>query len=266
MIDFEGFEEYLIDEELSASTIDAYMRGLKKYAEMYDEISKANILEFKKFLIANYKPQTINLRITAVLRYCTFKDINIKCKHVKEMHKTHIENVISVEQYEKLCKGLSDDGLNDWLIYIKFLAKTGMRISEALQITKRDVLRGYATIPTKCHYRTIYFPESLVNEMQEYLEKLEDNQKIMLNSYGKPYTDRGVAERLQTFGKKYGIPKEVMHVHGFRHFFAIEFLKRRQDIALLADLLGHSSVNVTQLYLRQSQEQQQAAINSAVNW
>lgn len=57
-----------------------------------------------------------------------------------------------------------------------------------------------------------------------------------------------------------------MHPHSFRHFFAMEFLKRNGNIALLADLLGHGSVNVTQLYLRQSQEQQRQAIDKAVDW
>jgi site-specific recombinase XerD len=66
--------------------------------------------------------------------------------------------------------------------------------------------------------------------------------------------------------EKYDIPQEVMHPHAFRHFFAIEFLKRNNNIALLADLLGHGSVNVTQIYLRQSQEQQKKEIDEAVDW
>ena len=67
-------------------------------------------------------------------------------------------------------------------------------------------------------------------------------------------------------GNLYGIPLEVMHPHSFRHFFAIEFLKRNNNISLLADILGHSNVNMTQIYLRQSQTQQKDAVDEAVNW
>lgn len=99
-----------------------------------------------------------------------------------------------------------------------------------------------------------------------YLDSIEDRDVVMMNHKGKPLTSRGVSERLQEFAKKYDIPKEVMHPHSFRHFFAMEFLKRNNNISFLADLLGHGSVNITQIYLRQSQEEQKSAIDKAVDW
>ena len=266
MIDVEGFQAYLWEEELSKNTIESYVFSLKRYAERYDEISKSNVIEFKSYLIENFKPQTINLRLSAIRRYCEYKKIPLKIKEVKEAHKTYVENVITAEQFKKLCDGLEKDGNLSWLVYVKFLAKTGMRISEALKIRKKDVLNGSVTIATKAHYRTIYFPKSLIDDMQQHLDSIDDNSKIMLNRYGKPLSSRGVSGALQRFAKRYDIPKEVMHPHSFRHFFAMEFLKRNGNIALLADLLGHGSVNVTQLYLRQSQEQQRQAIDKAVDW
>ena len=266
LIDIEGFKEYLLEEEMSKNTIESYIYGLKRYAERYDDINKQNVIEFKSYLIDNFKPQTINLRLTAIKRYCEYKKIPIKVKHVKEAHKTYIENIISAEQFEKLCDGLEKDGNVRWLLYVKFLAKTGMRISEALKIRKKDVLKGEVIISTKDHYRKIYFPKSLIDDMKQYLDSIDDNQKVMLSYCGKALTSRGVSGALQRFATKYDIPKEVMHPHAFRHFFAIEFLKRNSNIALLADLLGHSNVNVTQLYLRQSQEQQRQAIDDAVDW
>jgi integrase len=141
-----------------------------------------------------------------------------------------------------------------------------MRISEARKITKKDVLSGSVTIPTKAHMRTIYFPKSLVDEMRDYLAELDDNTLVLRTLRGNGVSKEAVNSRLKIFADKYNIPKEVMHAHAFRHFFAIEFLKRKNNIALLADILGHSNVNVTQIYLRQSQEQQKEAIDEAVNW
>lgn len=76
---------------------------------------------------------------------------------------------------------------------------------------------------------------------------------------------KSYANVLKSFSR-YGIPKEVLHPHSFRHFFAIEFLRRNQNVSLLADLLGHSTVNTTMIYLRMSQEQQKRMIDDAVVW
>lgn len=266
MIDLEGFKNYLYEEELSPNTIYNYMIALTKFSEKYSEITKPNLIEYKKYLIDNCKPKTVNNRITAILNYCKYKEIPMKLKQIKEPKKTHIDNVISGEQFKKLTDGLKKD--NDIRSYsqILILAKTGMRISEALKMKKSDLLNGSATIHTKAHMRTIYFPKSLIDDIKPYLDTLDDDNFVMLNKYGEKITSRGVAENLQRFAIKYDIPKEVMHPHSFRHFFAIEFLKRNNNIALLADVLGHSSVDMTQLYLRQSEIQQKEAVDMTVNW
>lgn len=266
MIDIDGFREYLYEEELSKNTVDTYIVGIEKYSKMFAEITKPNLIAFKKHLVDNFKPATVNLRIIAILRYCEFKGIPIKLKQVKEPKKTHIDNIISEEQFKVLIDGLKADGNERWYAHIMLLAKTGVRVSEAIRIKKKDVLAGSMDIYTKAHMRTIYFPKSLVQDIMPYLETIEENQTVMQNKKGEPITTKGVADALQRYAKRYEIPKEVMHPHAFRHFFAIEFLKRNNNIALLADLLGHGSVNVTQIYLRQSQEQQKAAIDAAVNW
>lgn len=266
MIDIDGFKEYLYNEELASNTIRSYVKGVELFSRMFDEISKPNLIMYKKQLAENFKPHTVNLRIAAMLCYCRFKDIPMKLKSVKEPKKTHIDNVISEEQYMRLTNGLKCDKNERWYVNVVLLAKIGMRISEALKITKKDLIAGNVTINTKSHMRTIYFPKSLVDDIKYWLDELSDNDVVMQNRLGEPISAGGVRVNLKNFAKKYGIPKEVMHPHTFRHFFAIEFLKRNNNIALLADVLGHSSVNVTQLYLRQSQEQQSNAVDKAVNW
>lgn len=266
MIDIDGFRNYLYEEELAKNTIVTYIKGVEEYAELFDEITKPNLIEFKQCLIEKFKPQTVNLRITALMRYCKYKGLNDKVKLVKEQKKTHIDNIITLEQYERLINGLKADGNKRWYYHIILLSKTGMRISEALKVTKRDILNGKVTMHSKGHMRTIYFPKTLIDDMGIYLEQFGENEVIMRNHLGKPITSRGVSGKLKEFAKKYDIPKENLHPHAFRHFFAIEFLKRNNNIALLADLLGHGSVKITQIYLRQSQEQQQQAVDEAVNW
>lgn len=266
MYDFSGFENWLYEQELSPNSIASYMRGVKLYSEMFTEVSKANFIAFKKYLIDNFKPQTVNLRLTAMRKYSEYVGNPIKIKIVKEPQKTHIENIISTEQYEHLIAGLKADGRERELTHILLLAKTGMRISEALKVTKIDIIKGSVTMHTKAHMRTIYFPQTLVEEIAPYLKALSDGDRVMLNCYGNPITKKGVSQALLRMGERYGIPKKVMHPHAFRHFFAMEFIKRNKDIALLADLLGHGDTKVTQIYLRQSQEQQKRTIDEVVDW
>lgn len=266
MIDIEGFKNFLYEEELSENTISAYLYTMEKYSEMFDDITKPNLIAFKKHLTNNFKPKTVNNRIAAIMKYCGFKKINVSLKQVKEQKQTHIDNVITAEQYETLMNGLKADGDMRWYVNIALIAKTGMRISEAIRITKKDLLLGSVTMPAKAHLRTIYFPKSLINDIMPYLDVTGENDTVMKNHLGEPITSRGVSGQMKIFADLYGIPKEVMHPHSLRHFFAVEFLKRNNNIALLADILGHSNVNITQIYLRQSQEQQKDAVDKAVDW
>ena len=75
MIDLKGFEKYLREEELAENTIDAYVYAVKKYSELYKRDSKQNLIDFKQKMIEKFSPKTVNLRITAMLRYCDYKDI-----------------------------------------------------------------------------------------------------------------------------------------------------------------------------------------------
>lgn len=266
MKDLSDFECYMVEEELSENTREVYLRSVRMFFSEYDELNKLNLISWKNELLENSKPRTVNLRLTAIERYCKFKEICIPVKRVKEHKMSSVENVITPKQYQQLIKGLKADGNVRWVAIVKLMAKTGGRVSEVRRFTKGDLKRGYVDLRTKGKIRRIYFPKSLVKEISEYIADMSDDAVICSCKNGKPLTSRGIAGGLQRYAKIYSIPKEVMHPHSFRHFFAIEFLKRNNNISLLADLLGHSGVNTTMIYLRMSQEQQKEAIDSAVNW
>ena len=271
MLDPEGFRQYLYEEELSKNTVASYMRALEVYASKYDEITKSNLIEFKREQQARYKPATVNIRIAAMLAYCRFARIPMRLKSIKRQRKTSVDNVISREQLDVLLDGLRRDNNQCWIVNVLLLAKTGMRVSEALRITKRDLMHGSVTISAKDHMRTIYFPQSLIDEVRGYLDKLKPDDLVVRGSRGRtkfpqPVTEGGFRNGLKALAGKYSIAPAVMHPHSFRHFFAIEFLKRKNDISLLADLLGHSSMDMTRIYLRQTRETQHDAVDKTVDW
>ena len=171
-----------------------------------------------------------------------------------------------IEGYFSAGQNLKKDNQTNMLIIIKLLAKTGGRISEVIKYRKKDLMKGYVDMKTKGKIRRIYFPESLVSDIMPVIKGFSENDFLCRNKFGKQITSRGVSENLSRYASVYGIPKEVMHPHSFRHFFAVEFLKRNNNISLLADLLGHSGINTTRIYLRMSEAQQKAEIDKAVDW
>lgn len=262
----EEFEEYLLEEEKSANTIATYVKAVEIFFSQFSEITKKNMIEFKKSQIEKYSPKTAANRCIAMNRYCEFaKKPECKTKSIKIHKATTVENVITKEQCEKMLSGLKADENEKGYWMIKFLAKTGARVSEFVRMDKKCLQSGVCEMWTKGKIRRILVPDSLIAESRDYFTKVEGDL-LFPSKYGGQMTTRGVAGQIQKWAKKYGIPAEVAHPHSFRHLFAIEFLKQNGNIALLSDLLGHESVDTTAIYLRLSAEEQKEQFNKAVSW
>lgn len=263
----EKFKEYLIECERSVNTIDNYMQSVNDYFKKYNKLSKQNLIEYKQGLFAKgKKPKTIHNRCVGLNQFCRFLGKPELCvKSVKIHQSTTVENVITLEEFNRLLNGLKEDKDEKGYWMIKFLAKTGARVSEFTRLTKSGLENGYCEMWTKGKIRRIYIPKALIEESEDYFKSIKGNL-LFPSRYGTEMTSRGVATRLNSMADKYGIRKEVMHPHSFRHLFAIEFLKRNHNISLLADLMGHSSVSTTAIYLKLSKEEQMKQFNEASNW
>ena len=274
MIDIDGFRQFLYEEEMSKNTVISYLHSVELYAAKYDEITKGNLIEYKQEQLAKYKPSTVNLRIAGMMCYCRYVKDSTRLKTIKMPTRTNVENVITQEQLDTLIRCLDEDGKRCWIVNVLLLAKTGMRISEAMRIKKSDIEAGYVEMHTKGHMRTIYFPKSLVEDIWEDISNLSlSDQVVRCCGPGRKSrktspirSTAGFRNSLNRIGVKYGLPKEVLHPHAFRHYFALEFLKNNGDIALLSDVLGHRSIDMTRIYLRRSQEQLKDAVDRAVKW
>ena len=262
------FATYLEGRELAQNTVDAYIASMRRFFERYPEVTKQNGLKWKQDLLEDgLKPKSVNIRLNAFNSFCTMLGIeHEKVKTVRVHNATAVSNVISPEDYQKLLKGLLEDGNQKWYFNIRLLAATGARFSEYIRLRKSDFDRGYAEMWTKGKMRRIYIPDSFREEAQDCYKALEPKDYLVLNRYGDQMTTRGVSSMLQKFATKYGIDKKVMHPHSFRHLFALEFLKRNGNLSLLSDIMGHSSVSTTAIYTRMTREQQQDAVNKTINW
>ncbi|MCM1190639.1 MAG: site-specific integrase [bacterium] len=260
------FEAYLMDQERSQNTIDAYLYSVKLFFRRYPEASKETMLSFKKWLLEEKRPPTARHRVVAMNQYCMFIGHPEYCvKGIKIHQSTTVENVITLKEYEKLLAGLKADGNERGYYMIKFLSKTGARVSEFVRMTRDGLDTGYCEMWTKGKIRRIYIPSTLIEESKEYFAD-QKSEYLFPSKQGRQMTNRGVAQDIKNWARKYGIRDEVAHPHAFRHLYAIEFLKHNSNIALLADLMGHSSVSTTSIYLKLSKEEQIRQFNEASNW
>lgn len=262
------FQAYLLDKELSENTVKSYSESMKQYFLAHTTITKKDGLDWKRELQERgLSAKTVNVRLNAYNAYCDMQKCpDCKCKTMRVHQATAVSNVISKEDYEKLLNGLRRDKNMRWYFGVKLLATTGARVSEYVRLRKSDFDRGYAELWTKGKVRRIYIPEHFRKEAAEYYSSLDGSDFLIPNPNWGQISARGVAQALLRFAERYGIDKKVMHPHSFRHMFAVEFLKHNNNLSLLADVMGHSSVSTTAIYTRLTKEQQISAINTAVTW
>lgn len=266
----DNFIVCLQKEGLSPKTINSYLKAIEYYIQQYGEtFATKDLLAYKGYLSTRYKPKTVNLRIQAINRYLTFLGLSDqRLKSVKLQGKSFLENVISDADYRFLKKRLFADHDDDLAMAVWFLGATGARVSELLQFKAEHVQCGYIDLSTKGgKVRRIFIPIHLANQAKQWLyNKGITSGYIFLNKNNERITARGLASKLQKAAKKYHLNRKEVHPHSFRHRFAKNFLEKYQDIALLADLMGHDSIETTRIYLQRTPTEQQSLVNHIIDW
>ena len=265
----ENFERHLRGTNLSENTISSYLFAIKQYSEQYGEVTQKNLKSYKVWLIESYKPKTVNLRLRAI--NCYLESIGKekwKLPFVKVQQKSFLENVISEADYEYFKSCLKKDDEMFWYFVIRFLAATGARVSELIQIKVEHIRLGYLDLYSKGgKLRRIYIPKALQEEALAWLEsKKQASGFIFLNKYGDRITTRGISGQLKKLAVRYNINPAVVYPHSFRHRFAKSFLERCNDISFLADLMGHESIETTRIYLRKTATEQREIVDTIVDW
>lgn len=232
------FKTHLTNQNLSQNTISSYLSTIKCFFSKYENTSKMNLLEFKDKMCASNKPKTVNLRIQAINKYLEFtKQNHLKLSFIKIQQMHFFENVISNADYEFLKNSLVKDNNLKWHFIVRFLAATGARVSELVQIKIEHIHVGYIDMYSKGgKTRRIYIPKTLINDVNPYIATLKYNHGYLFqNAMHKPLTTRGIAHELKKISRLYMMNDNVVYPHSFRHRFAKNFLDSHNDIALLSD-------------------------------
>ena len=205
------FELFLRQSNLSESTIEVYLWTIRYFEEHYDGISSENLLAYKGYLIENFKPKTVNLRIQAMNRYLDYLGREkMKIKAVKVQQKNFLENVISNADYKFLKKSLKKDGNMEWYFVVWYLCATGARVSELIKIKIEHIEIGYFDLYSKGgKLRRLYIPKRLRTETLEWLKTEERTSGyLFLNRFGERITPRGISQQLKNYAEKYRLDKK----------------------------------------------------------
>ena len=253
-----GYGEYLYEEEKSRATIQKYMGDLRKLMEYLGgrELNKKLVIAYKEDLrnIRHYKTSSINSFLVAANRffeYMGWKELQVKTYKIQR--KTFIsdrQNLTKCE-YKRLVRtaeGRKNDRLS---LILQTICTTGIRVGELRSITVESVRRGSAVIYNKGKERIILIPRKLQIKLMHYIKKHKLQQGCVFRTTGGKPVDRTYIWRsMKQLCKEAGVSEEKVYPHNLRHLFARTFVERYRDIVKLADILGHSNIETTRIYMK----------------
>ena len=265
----EEFELFLKEDEKAEKTIEKYKTNIKAFIEFSKdkELTKRTVIEFKEKLdqVDEYLPNTTNNYLVVINKFLNFigkKDLCVKV--IKQQKKFSLEYSLSKSDYHRLLITTKKYEEYDNYIILRILAETGIRISE-LAFFKIEDLDKTMKIKKKGKVREIPVKLDLLREIRKYCRdrKIKEGLIIFNPKTGKAYADSTIWRRLKKLAGRARINKDAVHPHAFRHYFAKCYLETYpNDIAGLADILGHNSLETTRIYTKLTNKEKELKIRN----
>ena len=251
-----AFAVYLKSEEKSENTVEKYIRDVRAFAACIDEteITKETIIAYKNKLISdNYAVRSINSMLASLNGFFSFLGWNdFKVKSIKLQRQIYCpeEKELTKAEYMRLVNTAKQKGNERLNLLIQTICGTGIRVSELQYITVEAVKYGEAVVSLKCKTRSVF----IVRELQKKLLRYAAEQKItsgaiFITRNGKPMSRTNIWREMKSLCERAGVNPQKVFPHNLRHLFARTFYGIEKDIAKLADILGHSSINTTRIYI-----------------
>lgn len=249
------FGTWLRCEEKSSGTIEKYLRDIRMYAKWLQgrNASKETAAEWKSHLMEmNYAPATVNSRLGALNCFFRFVGMKVRIRFVRIQRRTFREKTkeLTREEYSRLVKTAERQGRTRLSLLLETICATGIRVSEVRYITVEAVENGKASISLKGKNRTILLPKKLCSKLLKYAKKQKiASGEIFLTGSGKSLSRGQIWSEMKGLCSEANVEQSKVFPHNLRHLFATIFYRINKDIVRLADVLGHSSIDTTRIYL-----------------
>lgn len=250
------FALYLKSEEKSENTVEKYVRDAMAFVTYANnaEITKEMVIAYKsKLLSENYAIRSINSMLASVnglLSFLGWADLKVKSIKLQRQIYCPEEKELTKAEYMRLVRTAKQKGNERLNLLLQTICGTGIRVSELQYITVEAVKFGEAVVSLKGKTRLVF----IVRELQKKLLHYATEQKItsgaiFITRNGKPMSRTNIWREMKGLCVQAGINPQKVFPHNLRHLFARTFYGIEKDIAKLADILGHSSINTTRIYI-----------------
>lgn len=252
----ENFAIYLRNQERAEGTVSKYLHDVRAFAVWMDgrSVTKETVAGWKEHLCeCGYAPVTVNSMLAALHSFFDFAEISgCKVKYLKIQRRVFRDPVreLGRGEYERLVAAARETGKGRLALLMETIAATGIRVSEVKYITVEAARQGRTEIALKGKIRTILVPNKLARKLLKYAKKQKiASGKIFITGSGKSISRRQIWAEMKQLCKYAGVEPSKVFPHNLRHLFAVAHYKAYKDIAKLADVLGHSSIETTRIYL-----------------
>ena len=249
------FKEHLILEERSEITIEKYIRDVKAFAKYTQNsaITKETVIAYKKHLQENYAVRSVNsmlASINSLFAFLGWHDLKVKSLKLQQQVFCPEEKELTKAEYARLCRTAERKHNERLNLILQTICGTGIRVSELQYITVEAVKQGEAVVNCKAKTRSVFIVKELKQKLLRYAaEQNIKNGMVFVTRTGKPISRTNIWREMKALCEEANVNPQKVFPHNLRHLFARVFYGIEKDIAKLADILGHSSINTTRIYI-----------------
>ena len=249
------FEAHLLCEERSAATVEKYLHDLRVFYAFMDgkALNKTAVLEYKSDLLNKYAVTSANSMLAAVnafFRFLGYYELCVKQYKIQKSAFCPEEKELTKAEYVRLIEAAKRKGNERLNLIIQTICGSGIRVSELQYITVEAVKRGEAFVNCKGKNRRIFIVAELRKKLLQYIKKQNiKSGAVFVTKNGKPISRHNIWRDMKALCNDAGVLPSKVFPHNLRHLFARTFYGIEKDIAKLADILGHASINTTRIYI-----------------
>ena len=249
------FTANLCDDEKSELTVKKYLRDVRHFISFSSgkRIDKSLVLKFKEHLEKDYAATSANSMIASVnafFRFANWIDLCVKQFKIQRQTFCNEEKELSKDEYIRLCKEAEKENNERLSLIIQTICGTGIRVSELQFITREAAERGEAVVFCKNKTRIVFIVRELRRKLLSYCKRRGIiSGQIFITKAGNPINRTNIWREMKNLCEAACVNPKKVFPHNLRHLFARVFYGIEKDIAKLADILGHSSINTTRIYI-----------------
>lgn len=250
------FSRHLHDLEYAPGSIEKYLRDLTAFQHWLAgrTVTQREIAAWKEYLRSlGYRSETVNTKLSALNRFFAFQGwggLRARYYRIQRRFFRSTERELTREDYGRLLSTAENMGKSRLALLMETICATGIRVSEVKYITLEALRAGRAEISLKGKVRTILIPGKLCRKLERYAKKQNiATGEIFLTRRGKGLSRRQIWAEMKALCARAGVAASKVFPHNLRHLFARTFYRASRDVAQLADVLGHSSMETTRIYL-----------------